>query len=227
MGSSEYEIEQIFQECVSLIDQCQRQWFEPESPARNLSIPDFFIDATEVTNAQYRECVVAGVCNPPHENYFYSNPDYDNYPVVYVSWSDAETYCSWAGKRLPSETEWEKASRGIDGRQYPWGNEWVPGKANLWDGGAHALMPVNTYLNDKSPYGVVGMAGNAIEWVMDWFSPYPSSTYTSDDYGERFRVIRGGSWRNRSISARCAFRDRYSPAGWGDNLSFRCVQDVP
>lgn len=88
-------------------------------------------------------------------------------------------------------------------------------------------MPVDTYLNDKSPYGVVGMAGNAIEWVMDWFSPYPGSAYTSDDYGEKFRVIRGGSWCSRFISARCAFRDRYSPAGWGDNLSFRCAQDVP
>jgi formylglycine-generating enzyme required for sulfatase activity len=226
MGNTEDEIEAAFQECVSMVGQCERQWFESENPARTLNVAAFFMDITEVTNSQYRQCVAAGACPPPQDDHFYSSEDYDDYPVVYVRWSDADAYCSWVGKRLPTEAEWEKAARGIDRRKYPWGNEWTTGKANLWDGGVQALMPTNKYLSDVSSFGIIGMGGNVIEWVADWYDAYPGSAYISSDYGQKFRAIRGGSWRNRFISARCASRDRYGPNGWGDNLGFRCVQDA-
>jgi formylglycine-generating enzyme required for sulfatase activity len=227
MGSTEDEIEASFQECVSLFGECERQWFESQSPAHNVNVAAFFIDITEVTNAQYRQCVETGACSAPQDDHFYSKTDYDDHPVVYVRWSSADAYCAWAGKRLPTEVEWQKAAQGIDRREYPWGNEWTTGSANLWDGGAQALVAVNRYPDDVSPYGAIGMGGNAAEWIADWYDAYPGSASVLADYGQKFRVIRGGSWRSRFISAKCGFRDRYGPEGWGDNLGFRCVQDVP
>ena len=219
--------------------------YDDERPQHTVYLDAYWIDQTEVTNAMYARCVADGGCTEPRsrESYtrdsYYGNPDYDEYPVISVTWHQAEAYCQWAGRELPTEAQWEKAARGTDGRTYPWGNE--PPAGNLvnfadkntdydWsnkaiDDGYEDSAPVGTYPDGASPYSALDMAGNVLEWVADWYGDYPSgsvSNPTGPTIGES-RVLRGGSWNNLVSDIRSAFRSRSVPGdASGINFGFRC-----
>ena len=153
-----------------------KPWYLDEHPQHKVNLSNYFMDKYEVTNAAYKPFVDATGSRPP-ENWPAGKipPGRENYPVAYVNWYDAERFCKWAGKQLPSEAQWEKAARGTDGRDYPWGNEFDATKANTGDTGIGDLAPVGHFEAGKSPYGVYDMAGNVWEWTSDWYQPYPGS----------------------------------------------------
>ncbi len=154
----------------------------------------------------------------------------DQLPVVFINWKDAKAYCDWKGKHLPTEAEWEKAMRGTNGREFAWGNEWEPGMANngeneIYEGAA----PVGAFKTDTSPYEVFDMTGNVAEWTNDWYLPYPGSDYTSDDFGETNKVVRGIGWSGGTAHytlryfQRAAYRFDLPPdMNFGD-VGFRCA----
>lgn len=202
-----------------------------ERPAHKVNVPTFWIDAYEVTNAQYLEFVQQTKRASPA---FWKKGSYPfgtgEHPVTQVTWADARDYCQWKGKRLPTEAEWEKAARGPDGREFPWGNEFDAKKANTGLSTQQGLTPVGSFAAGKSPYGVYDMVGNVWEWVEDWYQPYPGSAYTSDYFGERMKVIRGGGWEGTHHDSPHQYRAAYRffappnlPLGDG---GFRCAKDA-
>ncbi len=208
-----------------------------EKPQHPVSLPAFWIDQTEVTNAMYAKCAQAGACQPPgstsssgRSNY-YGVPAWDDYPVIYVSWDDAQTYCKWAGRRLPTEAEWEKAARGTDGRVYPWGDgKPAPDLLNFnWN--VKDTTQVGYYPAGGSPYGAVDMAGNVWEWVADWYSEtYYAQSPAQNPSGPpsgKYRVLRGGDWSSRVEGVRTASRFSDLPGSRYDYLGFRCASLSP
>jgi formylglycine-generating enzyme required for sulfatase activity len=203
---------------------------DEEKPVHTVDLDAFWIDKTEVTNAQYRKCVEAGACEEPgcgNRNDVIG----PSQPVVCVSWDDAQAYASWVGGRLPTEAEWEKAARGTDGRTYPWGDS-APdcNRANYSDCG-RAIADVGSYPEGASPYGVLDMAGNAWEWVADWYaedyySRSPARNPQGPDSGDR-RVQRGGSFDWGQARVRCAYRIGSLPAYSNWDLGFRVVAAGP
>jgi len=185
--------------------------YDDEKPVHTVALDGFWIDRTEVTNAQYARCVAAGVCRP---SYFAKDSDYNGaeQPVAGVSWEDAATYAAWVGGRLPTEAEWEYAARGPEGLTYPWGTEWDCARGNFDDNCGSDIYahtaPVGSFPEGVSWVGALDMAGNAWEWVGDWYGAYPAerqvnpSGLASGDY----RVLRGGAFDLFQAFARCAFR---------------------
>jgi eukaryotic-like serine/threonine-protein kinase len=208
-----------------------------ERPARQVTLDAFWIDTTEITNRLYALCVAAGACTPPdrYESQtrpsYYDNPEFAAYPVVYVSALQAEAYCAWAGARLPSEAEWEKAARGTDGRVYPWGDP-TPnsGLANL-NRMVGDTTPAGSYPAGASPYGALDMAGNVKEWVADWYeadyylqAPPVNPTGPADG---SYQVLRGGSWFTSMNIARSTSRAGSLPTASSYDFGFRCALAAP
>lgn len=201
-----------------------------ETPRRQVDLPAFEIDVFEVTNAQFAAFVEATGYQTDAEKAgesgwrgFYKEGE-QNYPVVKVSWNDAVAFCEWAGKRLPTEAEWEKAARGTDGRLYPWGNDWDPSRANVKAAGFRGTTPEGSFPAGASPFGVHDVAGNVWEWTADWYQPYPGSGHSNSYYGEKFKVTRGGGWFEEADQVRVSNRNATSPTAANDDLGFRCAR---
>ena len=185
-------------------------------PAHPIFLPEFFMDAYEVTNAQYQRF------DPAHEY-----PEgMDLYPVVNVTWEEAQAYADWIGKRLPTEAEWEKAARGCDGRRYPWGEIFDPLKCNTEESGNRRLTQVDQYPSGKSPFGVYDLFGNVLEWTADQYQPYRWSHYDSLEFKENFAVLRGSPWIHQGSLSTCATRIYAPPANKSNFIGFRCVKDI-
>jgi formylglycine-generating enzyme required for sulfatase activity len=208
---------------------------DDESPAHPVYVPGFRMDKYEVTNAQYSKFIESVHSHPPS---YWKNGNYPpgkaDHPVAYVDWFDANDYCHWAGKRLPSEEEWEKAARGTDGRHFPWGDTFDFKKANtpqywLLKHEKGDTMPVGSFENGKSPYGLYDMAGNVYEWTASWYKPYPGNRAPNIHYGQKNRILRGGSWYD-CLSYGCGLsspsynRSRFNPDIKNKGFGFRCAK---
>ncbi len=254
-----------------------KPWYLDEHPQHRVSLPAFFIDKYEVTNAQYREFVKAVNVQPPsvwiENGYVVSlrkekllqaddaslrkvaaevfrldlDTDalsrrqlldaigkrlayLDTVPVTYVSWYDADAFCRWAGKRLPTEEEWERVARGTTGREFPWGQEWKPAVSHAGDEEPEdGPAPVGTHEMDRGPDGVMDLAGNVSEWVADWYQAYDHSDYQSKDFGQIYKVVRGAGWSGGAghyalkLFQRGAYRFNLPPDGRFDDVGFRCA----
>ena len=197
-----------------------------ESPVHSIYLDAYWIDQTEVTNEQYRLCVEAGVCDEP-TSYYFGKDNYTNHPVVFVGWDDANDYCTWAGRRLPTEAEWEKAARGTDSRTYPWGNESPSSNLLNYNRNVDGTTPVGSYPAGASPYGALDMGGNVWEWVGDWYdkSYYeisPEENPTGAESG-KYRILRGGARNSNEKYVGAAYRNNSTPAHTSYNGGFRCA----
>jgi eukaryotic-like serine/threonine-protein kinase len=222
-----------------------------ERPAHYVTLHAYWIDQLEVTNAMYQLCIQTGPCDPPQalkssrRTDYFENPDFKDYPVVYVTWGQAKTYCEWAQRRLPTEAEWERAARGDDWRTFPWGEDKANGLLANYNMLVGDTSRVGTYPLGASPFGVLDMAGNVAEWTHDFYSPTiyerlvdalnPTGPESSSSLR---RVVRGGSLGDAEINIRLpkrsavlgsdlnaqvgskGYRGEFSP-----RIGFRCVQD--
>jgi formylglycine-generating enzyme required for sulfatase activity len=200
-----------------------------DAPVHNVYLDAFWIDQFEVTNEMYAKCVADNsTCAEPSNTNHFSNASYANHPVVYVDWEMAKTYCNWAGGDLPTEAQWEKAARGADERTYPWGND-APSKDLLnYNGDVGDTTPVGSYESGKSPYNAYDMAGNVWEWVNDWYDVYPDGNKSaSTDFGQTYRVLRGGAWGSYDNGVRSAYRFWHFPSLTYNSIGFRCSRSLP
>jgi serine/threonine-protein kinase len=242
--------------------------YDDEKPQHGVTLDAFWIDRTEVTNAMFARFVAdtdyetdaekrgsSFMYDPTsNEREELAGADWqhpygpstsldglDKHPVVHVSWNDAAAYCRWAGKRLPTEAEWEKAARGTDKRFHPWGDTFDGGLPNFcdvncefdwkdgaWDDGYAKTAPVGSYRDGASPYGALDMAGNVWEWVADWYAEdYYGMSPDHNPQGPnpvQWRVVRGGSWTESGRVVRAANRGATTPYVANDDGGFRCVR---
>ncbi len=201
-----------------------------QSPRHRVYLDAYYIDKVPVTNALYERFMRA---TSRHDPGYWSNTNFNGLtqPVVGVSWHDADAYCKWAGKRLPTEAEWEKAARGADGRKYPWGDQWDPSRANSDESKLGKTTPVGSYPGGASPYGALDMAGNVWQWVADWYdaSYYrrsPERNPTGPESGQYYKVLRGGSWNNNPIGSRSSDRNLNPPGNRKGVIGFRCARGL-
>ena len=232
--------------CRKVDKACRLWWFDDEYPAKQVFVDTFWMDVYEVTNSQYLEFVLATGHRPAldeacttdacREGNLWKGKSFPKriarQPVTQVNWYDADAYCRFRGKRLPTEAEWEKAARGPNGRQYPWGNASPKGRATYqkkWLG-AFTMTPVGTYPHGVSMYGVHDMAGNVWEWVDDWYHRnYYARGSKIEPKGPAsgdFKVVRGGSWVNYADTLRSALRRWSRPQVQFNDTGFRCAMDA-
>ncbi|RPH93792.1 hypothetical protein EHM69_09245 [candidate division KSB1 bacterium] len=224
--------------CTFIMGAAYQAWATPE---HEVTVSPFFMDIYEVTNDEYKQfCDATGHSYPPNPNWpgysnFFTNPAYAHYPVINVYWQDAHDYAAWAGKRLPTEAEWELAKKGSqDNRLWPWGNTWNEGWANMWyDGDAyHYTAPVGSFPNDVSPFGCYDMTGNVTEWCEDdghtsYIGAPADGSAWIDSPRANNRVMRGGtySWVGGEMS-RCAWRNFGGTNAYWDGSGFRCAKTL-
>jgi len=206
-------------------------------PAHKITLAAFYIDKYEVTNEMYDACVYAVECRKPQQggsatrNIYYASPVYAKFPVLYVDWKMANAYCEWRGARLPTEAEWEKAARGTDGRNYPWGNNDPDCSLANHVGCVADTTPIDQHEKGQSPYGVIGIAGNVSEWTSSLFKLYP---YDADDGAEDpkakgDRIARGGSWHvfgGNGGNVRVDTRLKLDPNYFGGYVGIRCAMSA-
>ena len=227
MGSTDAEIDAAFRDASAHYKIVEKEWYTSQGPKRRVCLDGYWIYKNDVTVAQYRMfCQATGRQMPDAPGWGWK----DDHPIVRVTWADARAYCDWAGAALPTEAQWEKAARGGDGRKYPWGNKWDPGK--LWCSVGEertSTAPVGTYPAGASPYGALDMAGNVCQWCADWYNKdYYRNGVTNNPNGPatgHFRVLRGGSWNDDDgLLFRSAFRRHGGPSPWLDGDGFRAVR---
>jgi formylglycine-generating enzyme required for sulfatase activity len=214
-----------------------------ERPAHRVELSAYYLDRHEVTNAQFAAFVKATghrtaaeeAGTPESEDGIswrrpFGAPARPDHPVVYVTWRDAWAYCAWKGGRLPTEAEWEKSARGTDGRLWPWGRGFDPGRGNFWGvaDGYEGLAPVGAFPGGASPYGVLDLAGNVWEWCADWYGEnYYATGPAQDPQGPEagtYKVLRGGSWINHPGSLRAINRFKVLPVERSAYVGFRCAR---
>ena len=202
--------------------------FEDESPARMIYLSSYFIDKYEVSNAQYKEFMRStDHAAPAYWDHRHLNIPKN--PVTGVNWFDANSYCRWNKKRLPTEAEWEKAARGPAGSIYPWGNEWSLDKSNNPYKNSIGTEPVGSYPKGRSPYGLYDISGNVWEWVDSYYLPHPGNPVTRAEYGVDKRVLKGGSWFDClsygcGLSAPTFNRSFFTPEVKNNSFGFRCAK---
>jgi len=210
IGSDQKELDRLFRQ-----DHVQRDMVLDEKPRQTVSLPAFYIDRYEVTNAEYKKFVEATRSQPPlnWQNGMYP-PGTERHPVTFVSLRDAQAYAKWAGKRLPTAEEWEFAARGAQGFIYPWGNTFDTQRVNI-NQINKGVVPVGTSEDDLSPFQLYDMAGNAMEWT--------SSHYQDDP---DFYVLKGGAWSSKRFEARGANKTPAQESYQLSHIGFRCAKDV-
>ena len=232
MGTNETRLEDLAMDYGIV-----KPWVMDAVPERRQYLSAFYLDRFEITNAKYFRFVQAeNFPILPHWPGGRPSLAQENLPVVFVDWEEADAYCRWAGKRLPTEGEWEKAARGPDGWIYPWGVFFDTRRANI--GGLHAdLKPVGSFPLGGSPYGAMDMIGNAWEWTAEEYLPYPGASFASQYYGRAFRVVRGNSFAGighfppadqalvRAAQSRAAYRMFFAPNIALRDIGFRCARD--
>lgn len=246
MGSTFSQLTRNLNACLKVDKRCKHWWFKDELPFHTVYLDTFWIDIFEVTNEKYLEFVLATGHRPALDatceteeckkgNLWKENSFSDSIkkqPVTQVNWYDADAYCRWRGKRLPTEAEWEKAARGPGGNIYPWGAGSPAGRATYerkWRG-AFTMTDVGSYSSGASVYYVFDMAGNVWEWVSDWYDrEYYKTSPKKNPKGPKtgdFKVVRGGSWINHEGSLRSAFRRWSRPEVLFNDTGFRCAKDA-
>jgi len=203
-----------------------------EQPVHQVYLDAFYMDKHQLSVGEYAKFLETTSHVAPPDWEIMSKSMHQKRPVINVDWADADAYCRWAGKRLPTEAEWEKAARGTDGRIYPWGNE-LPTqfhanmKKEVWNNHV-VLTPVGLFEGGKSPYGIYDMAGNVWEWVSDWYAPnYYRSSSLRNPIGPPlgdYKVVRGGSWGSGPKDLRSADRETHLPSFQGFGTGFRCAK---
>ncbi len=211
--------------------------YDDESPQRTIDLDAFRIARTETTNREFAGCVAAGACRAPQSDgsgtppRYYSAAEYAEFPVVNVTWEDAAGFCQWAGGRLPTEAEWEKAARGTDGAVYPWGDSAPSCALANFNNCVGEPSAVGSYSSGASPFGALDMAGNVWEWVADWYdkgyyAAAPDTNPLGPSSGEG-RVFRGGAWDDAAGLMRAAYRDAFLDRSFNLALvGFRCAWDA-
>ncbi len=198
-------------------------------PQQKINLPAFWIDKYEVTNSQFLDFSIKtgytgeGAKEGKDWRLFFT-PDKGLFPVVYITWNDANAYCKSVGKRLPTEEEWEKAARGPNGNAYPWGNEWIDGRSNTYENGPSKPVAIGEY-NDVSFYGVHDMLGNVQEWTSSWYATYKGNPKKDPQSGQKMRVVRGLSSRYRGKVGHLWDRSAYVPTALYD-FGCRCAKDA-
>ncbi len=194
-------------------------------PRHRVTVAPFFIDKTLVTCAQYKKfCDATQIPPPPDWNGGEIPSGRADLPVTRINWYEASAYANWAGKRLPTESEWERTARGTEGRIYPWGNDWDDSKA-VWN--SNGPQPVGSKPEGATPEGVLDMAGNGFEWTSSWFDAYPGAPVKVPEFGQSLKVLRGGGWRGNPFLAKGWYRGVNRPQSRIQWATFRCVKDAP